>query len=68
MNIFTTIVIVAVIIAICYLANLYANVNNWKIDKISALDRMKETNGCLFRILGILEDMKDEKSKTSKKD
>ena len=68
MNIFTTIVIVADIIAICYLANLYANVNNWKIDKISALDRMKETNGYLFRILGILEDMKDEKSKTAKKD
>lgn len=68
MNIFTTIVIVAVIIAICYLANLYANVNNWKIDKISASYRMKETNGYLFRILGILEDMKDEKSKTAKKD
>ena len=68
MNIFTTIVIVAVIIAICYLANLYANVNNWKIDKISALYQMKETNGYLFRILGILEDVKDEKSKTAKKD
>ena len=68
MNIFTTIVIVAVIIAICYLANLYANVNNWKIDKISALYQMKETNGYLFRILGIFEDVKDEKSKTAKKD
>ena len=68
MNIFTTIVIVAAIIAICYLAHLYANVNNWKIDKISAFYRMKEANGYLFRILGILEDMKDEKSKTAKKD
>ena len=68
MNNFTTIVIVAVIIAICYLANLYANVNNWKKDKISAFDRMKEANGYLFRILGILDDMKDEKSKTAKKD
>ena len=68
MNIYITIVIVAVIIAICYLANLYANVNNWKIDKISAFYRMKEANGYLFRILGILEDMKDEKSKTAKKD
>ena len=68
MNIYITIVIVAAIIAICYLANLYANVNNWKIDKISAFYRMKETNGYLFRILGILEDMKDEKSKTAKKD
>lgn len=68
MNIYITIVIVTAIIAICYLANLYANVHNWKTDKISAFYRMKEANGYLFRILGILEDMKDEKSKTAKKD
>ena len=68
MNIYITIVIITAIIAICYLANLFANIYNWKIDKISAFYRMKETNGYLFRILGILEDMKDEKSKTAKKD
>lgn len=68
MNIYITIVIVTAIIAICYLANLFANVHNWEKDKISAFDRMKEANGYLFRIWSILDDMKDEKSKTVKKD
>lgn len=68
MNIYTTIVIVTAMIAICYLANLYANFINWKEDKASAFNQMKEANSYLFRILGILDDMKDEKSKTAKKD
>ena len=39
MNIYTTIVIIALIIAICYLANLYASVSNWKEDKVNALKK-----------------------------
>ena len=42
MNIYTTIVIIALIIAICYLANLYASVSNWKEDKVNAIKKNEQ--------------------------
>lgn len=59
MNIYTTIVIVTAIIAICYLANLYTSVSNWKEDKANAIKKMDETNHYLFKIWAILDDFKD---------
>ena len=60
MNIYTTIVIIALIIAICYLANLYASVSNWKEDKVNAIKKMNKTNDYLYRILNMLDDFKEE--------
>lgn len=60
MNIYTAIVIITSIIAICYLANLYASVSNWKEDKVNAIKQMKTTNNYLFRILDILDGFKDK--------
>lgn len=58
MNIYTTIIILAIIIAICYLANLYASVTNWKKNKENALEKMKETNDLLFKIWSVSDDIK----------
>lgn len=58
MNIYTTIIILAIIIAICYLANLYASVTNWKKNKENALEKMKEANSLLFRIWSVSDDIK----------
>ena len=60
MNVYTTIVIIAIIIAICYLANLYASVSNWKEDNVNAIKKMNTTNDYLYRILNMLDDFKDK--------
>lgn len=60
MNIYTTIVIITSIIAICYLANLYASVSNWKEDKVNAIKKMNTTNDYLYRILNMLDVFKEE--------
>ena len=58
MNFYSMTIIIAVIIAICYLANLYASVTNWKKNKENALEKMKETNDLLFKIWSVSDDIK----------
>ena len=56
MNIYTTIIIVAAIIAICNLANLYASVHNWMEDRDSSLKELRKAN---FQLLDLKESLQD---------
>ncbi len=58
MNFYSMTIILALIVAVCYLATLYANVTNWKKDKENALEKMKEANNHLFKIWAVADDIK----------
>ena len=66
MNIYTTIIILAVIIAICYLATLYVGVRRYGIDKnipTEILDELMDIRNSLWYLE---KNIKDEHPKPTK--
>lgn len=60
MGIYITIVILAIIVAICYLCNLYASTRNWNKDKLLLKAGLNNINSTLIYIKWTIE--KIEKS------
>lgn len=60
MGIYITIVILAIIVAICYLCNLYASTRNWNKDKLLLKSGLNNINSTLIYIKWTIE--KIEKS------
>lgn len=74
MNFYTTIVIVAAIIAVCYLANLYVRVKGWRREHSELIKYIKISKDYLYfmnnnldSIYHYLKYVGEAKLKTSKK-
>ena len=55
MEIYTTIIVLAVIIAICYLANVYVSTKNWNKDKLLLKIGLDDIDTSLRNIKLVLE-------------
>ena len=66
MGIYTTIVILAIIIAICYLCNLYASTRNWNKDKLLLKRGLNDIDSTLVEIKWIVGNIEKQQKNIHK--